>query len=478
MSDTVADEDRFDDAETFEEDEPNPFERDSDEDLEALFGEDNGRKKKLQTKTAAKSAPKPAQANRTSKTEKPSRTQASASQQNALLNALRKNGLLILDREGRYTFRHPLFAAYLVSLYFKELAPDQQMEKAVLPSWREALTFAAQHTPLDSIVRSRLTSTSDVLNNQVLEMAHWLAHSGQKTAWRGDLLKQLGNLFVAPNQYLPLRERIAAALVGTRDKSAATIFKRSLNHPDDDVRRLACLGLGALRDESSIQDLAGLLADKSTEVQLAAGLALGAVGTQAALEEMVEGLTEGNEQLRQAIAESFAAIPDEGYPVLYDAINHEEMMLRRAAVFGLRRVNTSWAVLVLYRTAMEDEQWYVRSAAEQAFYDMQYGSTASGVRAYPAVESIPWLREWIALQGEEIVKEVEKPEDLLLMAMTDGDPQLQSLSVANIGQLGIAAHVSELYMALRHQDQAVRDAAYQALGELQLQIGQPLPSPN
>jgi HEAT repeat protein len=153
-------------------------------------------------------------------------------------------------------------------------------------------------------------------------------------------------------------------------------------------------------------------------------------------------------------------------------------MLRRAAVFGLRRVNTPWALIALHRRTIEDDQWYVRSAAEQAFQEMQFGDIAAGVRSYPPIESIPWLREWITSLGQEAGEAIDGDSSALLRkALEEGSPLIQSLSAANMGQLGLAAYTGLLYTTLRHRDSEVREAAHRALCNIQLQMGYPLPSP-
>jgi HEAT repeat protein len=394
-----------------------------------------------------------------------------------LVATLHKSGLLRNYRHNRYQFRHPVIAAYLASLALREMSAEGRVDKAYSGAWQPALAHATMHTPLEDVIALRLDAPADVLHNHLLETAHWLRYAGSKAEWRSTVLKRLGNLFVAPNQYRLLRERVAAALIGTRDKTAQVIFRKAISHPNPDVRRLACLGLGALRAEDHIDDLVNLLQDENADVMLSAGLALGAIGTDAALEEMIIALTRGTERLRQAVAEAFAALPDEGYPVLYDASQHEDMMIRRAAVFGLRRVNTAWALITLYRTSLEDDQWYVRSAAEQAFQDMEYGDIAGGPRRYPEVGSIPWLREWIASLGDGAVREGQSPDMFLVRALEEGDPEIQRLSVTNLGQLGMVAHVGLVYTALRHRSPQVREAAHRALGDLQLQLGHPLPAP-
>ena len=66
---------------------------------------------------------------------------------------------------------------------------------------------------------------------------------------------------------------------------------------------------------------------------------------------------------------------------------------------------------------------------------------------------------------------------LLQKAMDSNEPDLQRLSAANMGQLGMAAYTGLLYKALRVRDDAVREAAFRALGDIQQHVGQGLPSP-
>lgn len=444
------------------------FESDStdDDDLDALFEGDQ-----------QEAAVPPASESKVQVAEEKKQPAKSEKESSKFLADLTRSGLFIRFRGDRYQFRHALLTSYLASLTLKKKSTDHLLELAQNPAWNQTFAYAAMHMPMDDLVEAFTSAPPDVLENRILEVARWLSYAEGRVEWRPAVLKLLGNMFVGAAQYPLIRERVAAALAGTRDKNVPVIFKRALRHPDDDVRRLACLGLGAMRQEDAIEDIASLLEDVNSDVQLAAALALGAIGTEPALHEMVIALTQGSEQLRKAIAEAFAAIPDEGYPILYDAVNHEEMMLRRAAVYGLRRINTPWALIAIYRRSLEDDQWYVRSAAEQAFLDMQYGETAIGPRAYPALESIPWLREWAATLGEEIVKQVKSPQEFLMKALNEGAPEIQRLSVANIGQLGLANHIDILYAALRHQNEQIRETAFRALGDLQLQIGKPLPAP-
>lgn len=395
------------------------------------------------------------------------------SAQGRLLGVLRDSGLLIRHRDDRYTYRHPLLAAYLASL---ALNAETLPEKAELKAWQHAMPFAALRHPLDTLVGQRMRAVPDLLLDNLVEMACWLAYASPDVEWRGPLLNTLGNQMIAPTQYPLIRERVTAALIDTRDKAALLIFRRAARNMDIDMRRLACLGMGALGDAEGLRDLTPLLNDQDAGVQIAAAMALGAIGTEDALRPMVVALTSGAEQVRQTVAEAFAALPEAGYPTLYDAVSQEDFLIRRAAIFGLRRLRTTWALVAIYRTFLEDDQWYVRSAAQQAFQELTYGRSVSLTNAYPKPEVIPWLQDWASQRGEPLAAG-EAALQMLLRALKDGEAPIRALAASNLGQLGIAEAMRALYAALRDGREEVRATAHAALAELQLQIGARLPAP-
>lgn len=400
---------------------------------------------------------------------------AEASAQGKFLNMLRRTGLLVAYRGNRFQFRHPFIAAYLASLTLKNAPADVIADQASNPAWVQAIAYAALHTSIEPAVRTRLSATPDVLQNQVLEVSRWLAYAPANVSWRGPLLKHLGNMLVAPNQFPLIRERAAAALIGTRDRSVLLVFRQAARNANPDVRRLACLGMGAIGSPESIKDCVALLEDQVNEIQLAAAMALGAIGNDEALEALVIALTEAPEAVRQAAAETLAAIPDEGHPILYDAISHDDMLVRRAATFGLRRTGTRWAIGALYRTFLEDAQWYVRSAAQQAFSDLQQ-EEARGPQSYPSPDAIAWLGDWAGARGEN-VPTGEGAVQIILNALHEGEPEIRELSARVLGQLGQVTSAKLLYNALRDRQEEVRAAAHRSLADLEMQLGQPFPAP-
>ncbi|MBL8131492.1 MAG: HEAT repeat domain-containing protein [Anaerolineae bacterium] len=410
------------------------------------------------------------------KSEEEKKDSETTSVQGRQLGALRRAGLLVRFRGDRYRFRSGMLASYLASHSLRSASLETLKNRSSSPAWNAAVAYSALSRPLDDLVKALMKTPTDLLNEQMIRMGRWLAYAPNDVKWRGVVLNALGMQFVAPSQYPVVRERTAAALIDSRDSNILLVFRRAVRNASPDIRRLACLAMGALGDPEGLRDLKPLIGDHDSAVQLSAGMALGAVGSDEALETMVIALTTGAEPLRQAMAEAFAALPDEGFPTLFDAIHDDDLMLRRAAVFGLRRIRSTWALVEIYRAFLEDEQWYVRSAAQQAFTELQYGRTVSMTTPYPRPESIEWLKAWAAQRGETLPPG-DSAAHMLLRALQEGDAVVRTLAAHDMGQLMMVDMIKPLYGALRDARDEVRTAAHRALTEFQLQMGQSLPSP-
>ena len=390
-----------------------------------------------------------------------------------LVAALEEDGLLVACAGDTVSLPHVQFANFLAGEWLAEAGSERAAELALEPAWDGAFTFAAARLNLLPAIYRRLSVPPDLLYTNLFGLARWLPDAPPDVPWRGDVFKRLAAALMAPEQYPAVRDRALAALIASRDSSVAYVLRQALRATNLDVRRLACIGLGALGDPETVKDLAPLLDDGHREIQLAAAVALGAIGSERALETMVHGLLEGSEDLRRAIAEALAAIPGEGHAILRDGIAADDMMIRRAAVYGLSRVGTGWAVVALYRAMLEDEQWYVRAAAEEAFAAAQ-SPERSGPRAVPEADAQTWLIQWAAERGEG-VPAGPNARQVLIRVLQEGQPAYKALAARTLGYLGHVAALKPLYAALRDRDPDVRSAAYAALADLQLRLGEPLP---
>jgi hypothetical protein len=397
-----------------------------------------------------------------------------ASPQDKLLSMLCKSGMLVALGEGRYRFRHPRIAAYYASFGLGNAAGDVLVERAAKPAWHAAIGYAAMHTSIDALVHTRLQTPTDLLTTALTDAAAWLRYAPDDAVWRGQVLKRLADIMVYPNQYPLTRERAAAALVTSGDKSILFILRKAARNQNASIRRLACLAMGALGDPAAIADLRSLVQDTQSEVQLAAAMSLGAIATEDALEAMVIAFTQDTETVRKAIAEAFAALPEAGHPILYDANRDDDMLLRRVSIAGIRRIRAGWALAAIYRTFLQDSEWYVKSAAEAAFAEVQ-GENAQKPQSYPSAEGVPWLQEWARKRGEVIVE--GDGLRLLDAALRDSEPAARALAAETVGQLGLQEMLPTLYEKLIDASEDVRAAAYRGLAALQLQVGRSLPLP-
>ncbi|MDZ4765742.1 MAG: HEAT repeat domain-containing protein [Chloroflexota bacterium] len=393
--------------------------------------------------------------------------------QGRLLGALRNGGLLTRYRGDRYQF-HPQLASFLASLTLK--SPEAVAAKLDDPAWRDAVAYANLRVPMDAIVNARLETSGDLLQESLIEMGKWVAYAPSDALWRGELMKAYGTMLSAPNQFPVLRERALAALVDSRDgKNALFVLRRAVRNTDSEIRRLACIGMGALGDPEGLKDLRALVRDQVENVAVAATLAVGAVGANEAVDILENMFFEGTERQRQAVAETFAMMPERGYPILNDAMENSEMIMRRSAAMGLRRLRTTWSLIYIYRAYLEDDQWYVRSAAQQAFEEVQFGRAVVATQAYPKADSIDWLRQWVTSKGEKLPSG-DLAAQMLVRALSEGDPPIRALAAMNIAQLGMTTALKNLYTALRDRQDDVRITAHRALALMQMQVGRSLPT--
>jgi HEAT repeat protein len=391
-----------------------------------------------------------------------------------LLAGLLRSGLMVRAGEDAYRFRHSHVAAYFASFEAGSIGTQTLVDHSEQPVWRSLIMFAAMYSSIDKLVMSRLQTERDVLATGLVDAVQWLRYAPNEVGWRGSILKQLADFMVMPNQYPLVRERAAAALVCSGDKSVLFILRRAARNQNPTIRRLACLAMGAIGEPAAIADLRSLIQDSNAEVQLAAAMSLGAIATPEALEAMVIAFTQDKEPVRKAIAEAFAALPEDGHPILYDANRDEDMLLRRVSIAGIRRIRAGWALAAVFRTFLLDTEWYVKSAAEAAFTEIESDS-ANKVVTYPPPEGVEWLNAWLVKRGESMSD--GEGGALLRAALTDEDPQVRGLAAETMGQLGMVDFLTPLYDGLLDPKEDVRAATHRALGGLQLQIGKPLPLP-
>jgi HEAT repeat protein len=272
-----------------------------------------------------------------------------------------------------------------------------------------------------------------------------------------------------------LRLRALHLLAQSAEPSVNILFQRMLQSETASSRVLGALGLGGIADADSIPLLAALTTkDPMLLVRQAACLGLAAIGTDPALEALGRALLEGEEAVRLAAAEALAANTGEGYSMLREAAEHDALLTRRAAVFGLARIPERWVEETLEKIQLDDNQWVVRGAAAEALEQRRKPPWKMNV-APKDLSELPWLVAYAAREGVGIVPG-RGALDLVRRALHNGTADEQIAAIEALAWTGGDELSMELYKALRSGEDHLRDSAFETLWRVAA-TGVELPSP-
>jgi len=382
---------------------------------------------------------------------------------------------LLVERPGRrLVFRHPLIAAYLAA---EALRDSPHPVEALLddhPAVALTMPFLAGMLDVSPYLERRLAEDNTLLHDNLLSLAAWTVDADPKAPWCGAILKRLAQAFLAPAEFLLVRERLMAALVASRDPNVGFVFRQGLRHPEPPVRLLSVIGLGALGDPQTVIELSDRLADDEPDVQAATALALGAIGSKAALDYLIQALLSGSELTRRAVAEMLATnTAGEGHDILREALQETDASTRRAAIYGLQRVNEAWVAELLQDAQRHEHSWQVRDAATAALEALQnpHGPVPHPL---PRPEGMPWLVAWAETYDRGVTSDQAAISTLVRM-LEEGDDRYRLAAAELLGALGRPEGVRPLYSALREEHPQIREAVYRALGQASAALGHPLP---
>ena len=81
-----------------------------------------------------------------------------------------------------------------------------------------------------------------------------------------------------------------------------------------------------------------------------------AIWNASAVQAVTDAIVTEDEALQLTAAEVMAHKPAEGHQILREAIESDNLLVRRAAVFGLAQIKEEWARDILERSTIEDSQ--------------------------------------------------------------------------------------------------------------------------
>jgi len=384
-----------------------------------------------------------------------------ASQGEQIIDGLLNGGVLIEHSNGQIRFSSPVMIGFLAGM---KITADEAATLRGQLNWTAAaqtLHYAAAFSEDVSWIYPLIENSSAPLYRNLLIAARWLRDAPVQAVWRSNLMRTLVSLIQVDILPLSIRARLLNIFYVSRDPSFPLLIKQLLVARSPVLRRAALLGCAAAGEQQFIDKVLELLADRDPHVRYTACLALAAIPGEASLNALVEVLLSGDEELRQAAAEALAQKGADGRNLLEEAAGVEDLLVRRAAVFGLLQVGDTWARKLLEKVAVEDGQWVVRNAAAQALDTLLQSNPGAPLPLPPPSES-SWLLNFASKYGQGIPPG-QPATEVLLMALKSGsaDEQIAALNyLRNEPEEGV---IKTVYDLLYGVEESVREPAVQAL---------------
>lgn len=384
-----------------------------------------------------------------------------------LLGKMTDSGLLVSHSNNRMRFIHQVFAGYLAGHALTTYNADDTLLNQ--PDWSGkylTMRFIAAHGDASRLAQAMLEHSRLPMYHPLFAAARWLRDAPRSAPWRGKMFGALAAILQTEGIPLGARGQALAAFVYSGDPSAAALFRQFASSNSFELVHLAILGSGAIRDVKALKTIENALQAPSLSVKRAACMALSAVNTIDSLEIAAQALLNGEEDIRRAAGEALANDPNEGHAMLRDGITINDILLRRAVVYGLGRVKEEWALDLLKKIQIEDEQWVVRNAATEVIEVRTRGEGYSPTRLKAPADT-PWLIEFAAKKGVGISPGAPAT-DILLIALKEDDPEARLAALQFLKYTPQDVVLKQIYEAMYRDDPELREAAYNVLWELRV----------
>ncbi len=270
--------------------------------------------------------------------------------------------LLARRQQDNLTFANPAILGYLLA---------QSKIYSLRNDWKFLL-----RSPLDLIVLYNSQHQNDFLpewiaDNDPLLFRNLMLSGRQMKKCKHDrffyssLARRL--LPVILDESIPVSIRLKIfPLFDIESQGYSQLLERLMNHSSRNIRQLVALNLGRHKSINNVKLLKSLLEDPEMNVRMAACLSLYRIFNDECIDLLANILLTGKDNLCIFVAELMAFKPGQGYAILKELLETENIISKKAAISGLRLINEKWADDLLQRVSTTDEQWFVRDAAAHA----------------------------------------------------------------------------------------------------------------
>ena len=392
----------------------------------------------------------------------------------SLLSKLADSGLIENRRNGRMRFVHLSFGGSLAGEVMNTASATIIANQDPWSGRTLALNSFAAKGDASEMVTSLLVQQDEMLERNVLSVGRFLRDAPKQAPWRVKAMTALVDT-IKSDKPVTLRMQAITCIVLSEDPAGSVLFRQLLQLSDKDLRRMAILASGAIKDMKASEQIGALVGDYDILVRHATCLALVSIGSPQSLEAVARALLRGDEGLRRAAAESLANNRIEGHATLQEGTNSKDILLRRAVVYGLARVDEKWVLETLEKIQIEDEQWVVRNAAAEVLESKSKISPRIPRKLQPPHEA-PWMIEFAGKHGVGIAPGAPTT-DLLLKAIKSDNEEERLAALGYLRYMPSENVLSGIYQAFYStEDSILKEFIYLLLWEYALG-GVKIPSP-
>lgn len=379
------------------------------------------------------------------------------SQLNPVIQSALDTNILQRSTSDEYFFNYPTLGGYLAARGLARAGEDSITQLLNQPDWslmHETMRFFSAFNDIQPYFKT-IQMDESLLKEKILRSSLWLVNIEPNDSAELNLLKIItGEIQSNPN-YL-IKARLVIALSKSLNKDIKGIFQHLMKSQDTDTRRAASIGSGLLQDLSAVPFLIQQLNDTFPS-STSACYALGRIGSPRSLEAIAEGLLHGNELLRRASAESLAQNRSEGHPALREGVLMDDLLVRYAVVHGLSLIPESWAIEIIDKMRIDEDEWVVRDLAQQIFEIHESGSPYIPKHQPPA-HLTAWLDKFTIKHG------LSKPDpenvlDSLLVVLESGTAEEKQAAMTYLGRSGDLNLISHMHEYLNSSDPDLRQLA-------------------
>ncbi|MFQ5436247.1 MAG: HEAT repeat domain-containing protein, partial [Anaerolineae bacterium] len=375
--------------------------------------------------------------------------------------------LFVTWPNGGISFRSGVWRDYFAANYMaKNNLHDEAAAQVGQSGWGGALRFlVAEVGGAELADRSLKTKELSPTRDVLFQVADWLPIAPDSGDWRRQTMILLGQMARQATFARVLRLRAIAALALSAEAGIHKFLAQLLERSDPFLRQAGAAALPALVADKVIDSLAGLLEDGDARVRQTAVYALGWLNHPNAEAPLLTALVQGDDDMRRVAVTALAQRGEEGQEILREALEDDDLRVRRAAVYGLTLLEADWVEPTLTDLTRHDSEWLVRTAATEALEQARQRHKSAPWHPVP-VGKQEWLLDYARQEGRN-VPEGAAILPFLVQLLTEAESPKDRLAAAVcLGQLLNESAAPALETAVFDADDQVKQAAFATLAKI------------